>query len=74
MQICLARASEHRLYRQITGTISFDFSWELTASDTNVLEVNGNDEFYQNICDQELIKSSPNCHNYVTYNHLLFVN
>lgn len=51
MQICLAHAVEYHMYTQKTGNESFDFSWELTESDKIVVEVRGNGEFFQNICD-----------------------
>lgn len=51
MQICLAQAVEYQMYTQKTGNESFDFSWELTESDKTMVEVRGNGEFFQNICD-----------------------
>ena len=51
MQTCSTHALERHSYRQTTGSDSFDFSWELTISETNVLEVRGNGEYYENICD-----------------------
>ncbi|MEZ4566361.1 MAG: hypothetical protein R2860_05150 [Desulfobacterales bacterium] len=51
MQTCSAHALEHYQYRQTTGNDRFDFSWELTVSQNNVLRVRGNGEYYENICD-----------------------
>ena len=51
IQTCSAHALEHYQYRQTTGNDRFDFSWELTVSQNNVLRVRGNGEYYENICD-----------------------
>lgn len=52
MQVCPVNAVEYYTYRQKTGSDIFDFSWELTVSENNVVKVSGNGEFYENICDQ----------------------
>lgn len=52
-QACLARTVEYHVYRQATGSDSFDFTWTLAVSENNVLKVAGNGEYYENICDAQ---------------------